>query len=1090
MPDKQTVLVVTVLLIVLATGGIAQGTVFYVDASATGANNGTSWADAFTSIQAGIDAANNALPGAEVWVKAGRYTGCNSPPFSDSFEARHPDSVDIIGQETGGKYTEWPYANLEFHATVFFLTGDTTVTPPPISFGSTTEIDSFVKRYSALVQCNPDTLVVLCHPSRAGTAISKENITAAANAGVLYTMEIKNQQDVDKWDYALANLDDQAGSCSKIVWGIRCEDQHYYQNVGQPIMMGIIPTSREDPVYSNRRLAFKDMMRRGSIVALADVGKCSVPVYSCISDSGTASRLDISVWLEPKGVTSAKIRLYGCDWQTGANPGTLLREIAVTPGQQCTVSYYFTSNGDVGGTPLTAQQKANIKYLRPVLVFTKDSNTREVYFQPVRIRSNGDWWNGPSYTLAGGHATIGPSPYPSGIGKDTGETIYFNTHTHTLMSDGNVTPQAMRLVYWQKYGVLDPSKPRFCIITDHDFSSPFAPPTRSVIVLREGAEVYGGFAGWETSRDQRDWKTNVTIIDAQLQGRGVLCDSSGWANPSNAVLDGFTITNGKVDGSNAGGGMLNWQSALKVENCTFVNNQAPMGAGIMNSLSTPTITACTFQNNSAGSNPTWRSGGGMTNEGLGAVVTNCTFVGNTARRGGGMFNASDCNITGCTFDSNATAGFITSYGGGIYNYRSSPKITACTFQNNQANTIDGNGGAIYNREASPTISRCIFRNNHCDSNFGKGGAIRNYKSAVTVTDCIFYGNTTAGYQGTGAAIFHEGDSAAFLTNNTIAYNSASVHGGIYCLQSSPSLYNNIVAFNTGGGIVRDSGNPILGYNDVYGNGQNYVNLSAGLGDISEDPRFANPSKGDYHLMPSSPCVDSGSNSAPAVPSFDMECEQRPWGPTVDIGADEFLPASRMALYAKGRQDDEPISLSGMVISAAFTDDFYVESSDRCWGIRVDKPGHSFAAGMKVDVEGLVETGTNGERYILATTVSQSGTGSVLPVYLTNKFLGGEDLYYDGITGQKGVKNGYGPNNIGLLVSTCGRLTYVGDNYFYIDDGSKVKDNSTHVGVKVIGTVPCVSPIGKYVRVTGIVSCFKAGEELYPLLRSTEVTLIE
>ncbi|MDI6827511.1 MAG: hypothetical protein QME62_03395 [Armatimonadota bacterium] len=33
------------------------------------------------------------------------------------------------------------------------------------------------------------------------------------------------------------------------------------------------------------------------------------------------------------------------------------------------------------------------------------------------------------------------------------------------------------------------------------------------ITLKVGVGLYGGFEGTETSRDQRNWRTNVTIID-------------------------------------------------------------------------------------------------------------------------------------------------------------------------------------------------------------------------------------------------------------------------------------------------------------------------------------------------------------------------------------------------------------------------------------------------------------------------------------------------------------------------------------------------------------------------------------------------
>ncbi len=54
----------------IASVYVASAADIYVDASATGANNGSSWEDAFTTIQAGISAA---LPGDVVWVNRGVY---------------------------------------------------------------------------------------------------------------------------------------------------------------------------------------------------------------------------------------------------------------------------------------------------------------------------------------------------------------------------------------------------------------------------------------------------------------------------------------------------------------------------------------------------------------------------------------------------------------------------------------------------------------------------------------------------------------------------------------------------------------------------------------------------------------------------------------------------------------------------------------------------------------------------------------------------------------------------------------------------------------------------------------------------------
>ena len=57
-------------------------TVHYIDAGATGADNGTSWSDAFTDIQTAIDAAG---AGDQLWIKTGLYI----PNGADTLSARY-----------------------------------------------------------------------------------------------------------------------------------------------------------------------------------------------------------------------------------------------------------------------------------------------------------------------------------------------------------------------------------------------------------------------------------------------------------------------------------------------------------------------------------------------------------------------------------------------------------------------------------------------------------------------------------------------------------------------------------------------------------------------------------------------------------------------------------------------------------------------------------------------------------------------------------------------------------------------------------------------------------------------------------------
>jgi hypothetical protein len=181
----------------------------------------------------------------------------------------------------------------------------------------------------------------------------------------------------------------------------------------------------------------------------------------------------------------------------------------------------------------------------------------------------------------------------------------------------------------------------------------------------------------------------------------------------------------------------------------------------------------------------------------------------------------------------------------------------------------------------------------------------------------------------------------------------------------------------------------------------------------------------------------------------------------------------------------------LTVSAAFPDFFYVENDDRSTGICVQKAAHNLTTGMRVHVTGQMATNQNSERYIEASEVIQIGVGSVSPLGMSNMLIGGGDLSYDAEngTGQAGVYGwrhikqtdgsykiewlkSTGLNNIGLLVMTWGKVTAVGVDYLYIDDGSALNDKTENgTGVRVVCD-PTGHSIGDFMLVTGISSCLK------------------
>ncbi len=154
--------------------------------------------------------------------------------------------------------------------------------------------------------------------------------------------------------------------------------------------------------------------------------------------------------------------------------------------------------------------------------------------------------------------------------------------------------------------------------------------------------------------------------------------------------------------------------------------------------------------------------------------------------------------------------------------------------------MPGGAGVFCNSGAAPEVS-----NNRVEGN-DQGIVMWNQSSA------FLHNNVVIDNVYTGIGI----SSAAIIVNNTVANNSTGMYdSGGY----RPTIMNNIVTGNSSRGIgcINNSVPTDLSYNDVWGNGQNYYNCSAGPGSISEDPLYVDEPGGDFHLQGSSPCIDSG-----------------------------------------------------------------------------------------------------------------------------------------------------------------------------------------------------------------------------------------
>ncbi|HUV04373.1 MAG TPA: S8 family serine peptidase [Armatimonadota bacterium] len=186
---------------------------------------------------------------------------------------------------------------------------------------------------------------------------------------------------------------------------------------------------------------------------------------------------------------------------------------------------------------------------------------------------------------------------------------------------------------------------------------------------------------------------------------------------------------------------------------------------------------------------------------------------------------------------------------------------------------------------------------------------------------------------------------------------------------------------------------------------------------------------------------------------------------------------------KNSEDGDSVILTGKVVSAGpaqFPGIMYVQEPDRSSGLKVELGSTQTDAiiGSIVTVSGTLQT-LAGERTITNPVVTVTGSGDQpTALSVVNRDVGGSalNIYTPGVTG------GTGLNNVGLLICVWGRVTAVGSDYFYLDDGSNLAGASGYTGLKVITGVLSKPGSDQYAAVVGISSVEVDGSTIRPVVR--------
>jgi hypothetical protein len=315
-------------------------------------------------------------------------------------------------------------------------------------------------------------------------------------------------------------------------------------------------------------------------------------------------------------------------------------------------------------------------------------------------------------------------------------------------------------------------------------AAPSADPSEAV-VLTAGLRLYGGFGGSETSLSERNVAAHPTVIDGELGDAADPTDNACRAvvMGSNSRLDGFTIRNGSgvqdCTASIRGVGVFAENVNAVIAHCRISENGGGFGdAGMwVSGDSQVRINDTVFENNTA-------MGGGLRATGSSRVeIADCVFQFNESFLGSAITIGSSADLKGvrCVFAQNDAP---SAYGTVQISDYATALLTNCTFWGNTANV-----GAVNNAGAHATLVNCLLTENtgstsgailaagsgptvlqNCTAAKNTGedtGGLRALSDLVVVRNSIFWANTSNAATVSESQILYASDTLPLVRYSTV-----------------------------------------------------------------------------------------------------------------------------------------------------------------------------------------------------------------------------------------------------------------------------------------------------------------------------------
>ena len=420
----------------------------------------------------------------------------------------------------------------------------------------------------------------------------------------------------------------------------------------------------------------------------------------------------------------------------------------------------------------------------------------------------------------------------------------------------------------------------------------------ATIAIKDSVNLYGSFAGTETSIDERamvaggkPWEfANPTIING---GKTMPCMDGNKVCKQPVEINGFILEDGvankSTNASTSGGGGIRLTKGLTfsqsiVRNCTSEND----GGGVR-IYTDGAIRYCLIENCTQ---TTSNNGGGGINAATSSTgelieIEGCELRGNhSEKRGGGLAingSAGKVLVNGCTFYNNTVVSDTYSGAAIFDNSGNITEITNCVIYNNTGLKTDGTTvtNVVYAKPGK-------FNNNTIVYNVG-GVYVANGKATSEVCNNIAWANFNDLAATTATSISGVAANNLLALNN-YTYNPIPTDKG-WKLSVDAEVANSNVEFasNKSNGDFEvaegaDEGKCLVGPHFVkvptfFGA------ISADMAEADKEVPLAELAAADFHIKRQSALLNAGTDSA--FVEADRDGNNRPQGPRGDVGAYEL-----------------------------------------------------------------------------------------------------------------------------------------------------------------------------------------------------------